>query len=139
AGNVICKYICKNKNLKVMTLKNVLLTNAVSSGITGIILAYMPGFFAKLFKVDTTAPFVEVGIFLIVFSLFVVFTAFKNPIWKSFTKVIVALDVTWVIASIIAVVLLFSSSSLVGAVLIIAIAGWVGLMAYFQNKTLNKI
>lgn len=122
-----------------MTLKNVLLTNAVSSGITGIILAYMPGFFAKLFKVDTTAPFVEVGIFLIVFSLFVVFTAFKNPIWKSITKVIIALDVTWVIASIIAVVLLFSSISLVGSVLIIAIAGWVGLMAYFQNKTLNKI
>lgn len=122
-----------------MKLKNVLLTNAVSSGITGIILTYMPGFFANLFKVDTTLPFVEVGIFLIVFSLFVLFTAFKNPIRKSFIKLIIGLDIMWVIVSIIAVVLLFSSISLVGSVLIIAIAGWVGLMAYFQNKTLNRI
>jgi len=69
----------------------------------------------------------------------VLVTAFKNPIRKSFTKLIFTLDVTCVIASIIAVVLLFTSISLVGSILIIAIAGWVGLMAYFQNKTLNKI
>jgi hypothetical protein len=69
----------------------------------------------------------------------VLVTAFKNPTRTSWTKLIIGLDTTWVIASIIAVVLLFSSISLVGSVLIIAIAGWVGLMAYFQNKTLNKM
>jgi hypothetical protein len=122
-----------------MTLRNVLLINAISSGITGILLAVMPTFFAKLFNVNQTAPFVEVGIFLIVFSLFVLWTSFKNPIPKTWTKLIIGMDVTWVVASILAVPLLFSSISVIGSVIILAVAGWVGTMAYLQRKTLQRV
>jgi hypothetical protein len=122
-----------------MTLKNVLLINAVSSGITGILLVLIPDIFAKLFETNKTVPFVEVGIFLIIFSLFVLLTAFKNPIQKNWTKLIIGLDIAWVVASIIATVLLFSLISTVGSVIILAIAAWVGLMAYLEHKTLHKI
>lgn len=127
------------QNLNIMTLKNVLLINAVSSGITGMLLAFLPTFFANLFKVDLTAPFVEVGIFLIVFSLFVLATGLKKPIKKSWVKLIIGLDLTWVVASIIAIIILFNSISIVGSIMIFAVAMWVGLMAYLQNKTLQKI
>lgn len=122
-----------------MTLKNVLLINAVSSGITGILLVLIPDIFAKLFETNKTVPFVEVGIFLIIFSLFVLLTAFKNPIQKNWTKLIIGLEIAWVVASIIATVLLFSLISTVGSVIILAIAAWVGLMAYLEHKTLHKI
>ena len=122
-----------------MTLRNVLLVNAISSGITGILLAVMPTFFANLFNVNDTTPFVEVGIFLILFSSFVLWAAFKNPIRQSWTKFIIGMDVTWVVVSIAAVFILFSSISTIGIVIILAVAGWVGAMAYLQGKTLRII
>lgn len=122
-----------------MTLKNVLLVNAISSGFTGILLVLIPDIFATLFKTNNTVPFVEVGIFLILFSLFVLLSAFKKPIQKSWTKLIIGLDIAWVVVSIIVTVLLFSSISTVGSAIILAIAAWVGLMAFLQNKTLYKI
>lgn len=120
-----------------MTLKNVLLINAVSSGATGILLVAMPALFANLFKVNEIIPFVEVGIFLILFSLFVIVAAYQSPIRKGWVKFIIGLDITWVIASAITVVALFSLISTVGSIIILAIAGWVGLMAYLQKRTLQ--
>lgn len=134
--------ILKNNFVKtkdiVMTLKRVLLINAISSGITGILLVLMPNFFAKLFKVNYVDPFVGFGVFLILFSLFVLITGLKKPIPKSWTKVIIAMDIIWVIASIIAIIILFPWISIVGSSLITAVAGWVGLMAYLQIKTFQN-
>src|SRR5690606_3158327 len=98
-----------------------------------------PTFFANLFNVSSTKPFIEVGIFLIAFSLFVLVTAFKKPIRHSWTKLIIVLDITWVVASVITILLLFSSISIFGSTVILAIAAWVGLMAYLQNKALRNI
>ncbi|RKO68725.1 hypothetical protein D7322_25350 [Sphingobacterium puteale] len=122
-----------------MTLKNVLLTNAISSGMTGILLATMPSLFTQLFKIPHSNPFTLVGGFLIVFSVFVLATAMKKIIQKSWTKFIITLDVIWVIASVIAVISLFYTISIIGSVMILAVAGWVGMMAYFQHKNLNRI
>lgn len=122
-----------------MTLKIVLLINAISSGITGILLALMPDIFATLFKTDKIAPFVEVGIFLILFSSFVLLAAFNEANQKRWTKLIIKLDLIWVVASIFATVFLASSIGVVGSIIILAIAAWVGLMAYLQQNTLNKL
>ncbi len=127
------------QNSMIMTLKNVLLINAISSGITGIFLALQPDVFANLFKTNKIAPFVEVGIFLILFASFVLLTALKNPVQKKWTNLIIKLDLIWVVASIIATAFLSSSISIVGSIIILAIAVWVGLMAYLQHHTLNKL
>jgi len=122
-----------------MKLKIVLLINAISSGVTGVLLVSIPTFFANLFKVKSTNPFIEVGVFLIAFSLFVMVTAFKKPIRHNWTKVIIGLDITWVVASGITILLLISSISIFGSIVILAIAAWVGLMAYLQYKALRNI
>ncbi|WP_169715157.1 hypothetical protein [Sphingobacterium cellulitidis] len=122
-----------------MTLKNVLLINAISSGITGLLLVLIPDTFASLFKTDKLTPFTAVGIFLILFSLVVLINALQKPIKKSLTQLIIGLDLTWVLASIITTMFLFSSISHIGSIIILAIASWVGLMAYLQKKFINTI
>ncbi|SHL92415.1 hypothetical protein SAMN05444266_105487 [Chitinophaga jiangningensis] len=121
-----------------MTLKNVLLINGISSGITGCLLVAMPAFFANLFAVSNTTPFSEVGIFLVLFALFVLIAAFRNPVQKSWARLITGLDITWVIASVVLVAIVFSSISVIGSVLIVGVAAWVGLMAFLQGKTLRN-
>ncbi len=111
--------------------------NAVSSGATGLLLVAMPALFANLFKVNKIIPFVEVGIFLILFSLFVIVAAHQSPIRKGWIRFIIGIDITWVMASIITVVALFSLISTVGSIIILAIGGWVGLMAYLQTRNLK--
>ena len=122
-----------------MTLKNVLLTNAISSGMTGVLLATLPSVFTKLFEIGDNTPFILTGIFLIVFSLFVLATAMKGNIPIGWTKFIIILDIIWVIASAIAIIILFSIISTIGSFMILAVAGWVGMMAYLQSKNLNRI
>lgn len=122
-----------------MTLKNVLLINAISSGITGLLLVLTPDIFASLFKTDKLTPFMAVGIFLILFSLVALINALQKPINKSLTQVIIGLDLSWVLISIIITMILFSSISLIGSIIILAVASWVGLMAYLQKKFINTI
>jgi len=74
-----------------------------------------------------------------VFSVFVLATAMKKIISKSWTKFIITLDVIWVIVSVIAVISLFYTISMIGSVMILAVAVWVGMMAYLQNRNLNTI
>ncbi|MDR2271956.1 MAG: hypothetical protein LBF27_13710 [Sphingobacterium sp.] len=122
-----------------MTLKNVLLINAVSSGMTGVLLATMPSLFTTLFDTPYGRPFMLLGIFLIVFALFVLVTAMKEVTPKSWTKFIITLDIIWVIASIVATIILFYTISVAGSVMILLVAAWVGMMAYLQNRNLNSI
>ena len=122
-----------------MVLKNVLLINAISSGMTGLLIALNSKLVASIFKVSNTSPIIGVGIFLVIFSLFVLFTAFMHLQDKAWTKFIIGIDITWVLLSVIATALLYSSISMVGSTIILAVAAWVGLMTYLQTKTLNKV
>lgn len=61
-----------------MVLKNVLLINAISSGLTGLLIALSPKVVASILKVNNTATIIGTGAFLVVFSLFVLVTAFKH-------------------------------------------------------------
>lgn len=122
-----------------MVLKNVLLINAISSGMTGLLIALNSKLVASIFKVSNTGPIIGVGIFLVIFSLFVLFTVFMHLQDKAWTKFIIGIDITWVLLSVIATALVYSSISMVGSTIILAVAAWVGLMAYLQTKTLNKV
>lgn len=122
-----------------MNLKQILLLNAITSGTTGILLMILPNVFAVLFETHQTTPFIQVGLFLTLFALFVLFTAFKTDAHVLGTKIIIALDTAWVIASIAATIALFSSISIAGTVIILAVAAWVGMMAYLQRQSLKNI
>jgi hypothetical protein len=121
------------------TLKNVLLVNAVSSGVTGIgLLAFSPTV-AILFGVPSPFPVTSVGIFLIVFAVFVFIEGRRSAPQVSRVKVIVALDTIWVVASLFIVALQLFELTLIGYFAMGAVALWVATMAYLQNNGIRQI
>jgi hypothetical protein len=127
-------------NIIVMiSLKNVLLANGVSSGATGLLLIVFGNTVASLFGVGGPAAFWGVGLFLIVFSALVINEGLKKNSAPSRVRLIIALDVSWVIGSVAIVVLQLFNLSTIGYVAIAAVAAWVGMMALLQSKGLKRI
>ena len=120
-----------------LTLKNVLRVNALSSGFTGLLLTFFPGVFRDLFEVSNTTPFIGVGIFLIVFSILVAVVSANQPVSHSAVLAVTFADAAWVVASI-AVILMPISMSNLGVILILAVAGWVLTMAVLQMRGLRQ-
>jgi hypothetical protein len=114
------------------SLKNILLLNASSSGITGLLLLILARPAAALFDVAPVAPFVGTGIFLLLFAAFAAGVAWKQPLNLAAVKIITALDILWVLASL--AVLMEAAVSLTGNMIIGAVAAWVGLMALLQYR-----
>lgn len=121
-----------------LTLKNVLRVNALSSGFTGLLLTFLPGFFSDLFEVSYTAPFVGVGIFLIVFSIVVWIVGASESISHSAVSAIIFADAAWVVASVV-MVLMPISMSMPGTIIILAVAAWVLMMAILQMRCLKEV
>lgn len=120
------------------TLKTVLQVNAISSGVTGIGLVIFSKTIASLFGVIQNGSFIGVGVFLILFSAFVLSVGLSKQIDTIKVKTIIVGDIVWVIASIIAAILLFDKISIIGIVVIEVVAVWVAIMAYLQNYGLKK-
>lgn len=120
------------------TLKTVLQVNAISSGVTGIGLVIFSKNIASLFEVAQNGPFIAVGIFLVLFSAYVLAVSLSKQIDAVKVKAIIVADVAWVVASILATVVLFNTISSIGIVAIEAVAVWVAMMAYLQNSGLKK-
>jgi hypothetical protein len=116
------------------TLRNVLLINAVSSGITGLVLAIAPGMVADLFATSNTTAFVAVGIFLFAFAVLVFVLSIQDPLREKNVNIIIALDTLWVLASFAIILLQVLDISTLGYFIIAAVAAWVALMAYLQFK-----
>lgn len=116
-----------------------MLVNALSSGATGLLLILFPGYTASLFDAATQRPFIGVGIFLLVFALLVFIQSRKNPISKAWVKFIIALDIIWVLESLIIVFPKMFGFSSVGYILIAAVALWVAVMAFLQVKGLKQV
>ena len=108
--------------------------NAISSGVTGLILAIVPGFISSLFVTPNTTAFVAVGIFLVAFAVMVFAASIQNPLRENTVTIIIALDTLWVLASLTVILLQLLDVSTLGYLLIAAVAAWVALMAYLQFK-----
>jgi hypothetical protein len=121
------------------TLKNVMLINAISSGATGLGLAVFPKMVAGLFETTATMPFIEVGIFLIAFAALVFSVSRGNPVNVRAVRLVIVLDTLWVIGSAAIVSFQVFPISVMGYVLIGAVAVWVAAMAYLQSAGLRQI
>lgn len=121
-----------------LTLKNVLRINALSSGLTGLLLTFFPGFFRDLFEVTYAAPFIGVGIFLIAFAITVAAVSVGQAPSHPAVSAIICADAAWVVASIIVVLMPISMSTL-GRIMIVAVAGWVLMMAILQRRGLREV
>ena len=119
-------------------LKTTLTINAASSGATGLGLIILASPIAELFGVTETAPFIGVGIFLILFASFVLFVGVSKSINPNAVRLIITLDTLWVVASVALVAIASSSISLIGILTILAVAMWVAAMAFLQNKGMSS-
>jgi hypothetical protein len=119
-------------------LKTTLTINAASSGVTGLGLIIFASPVAELFGLSETAPFIGVGIFLILFACFVFLVGVNKSINPKAVRLIITLDTLWVIASLVLVAIAFSSISLIGILTILAVALWVAAMAFLQNKGMSS-
>jgi hypothetical protein len=122
-----------------LTLKNVLKINAISSGATGILLIVFPGFIAELFAASGTIAFSETGIFLVLFSVFVFYQSTKSVLSPKSIGLIISLDVLWVVISLIIIVLQLFSLSFLGYLFIALVAVWVAIMAILQFNGVKKL
>jgi hypothetical protein len=121
-----------------ISLKNVLLVNGVSSGVTGLQLIIFGNMAAGLFGVSQPQAFWGVGIFLVAFAAFVVAEGLQPHPREKQVRVIIALDSLWIVASLVIIVLQLFNLSAIGYAAITAVAAWVGLMAYLQSRGLKK-
>ncbi len=122
-----------------ISLKQVLLVNAVSSGATGALLMLFPSPVARLFGVDAFVPFLAVGAFLLAFAAGVGYEGMQKPPRPSRVQGIIALDVAWVVGSLVTVGVSFPVLSALGSGLILAVAGWVAVMAFLQTRGLREL
>jgi hypothetical protein len=122
-----------------ITLKNVMLINAVSSGATGAGLVLASNLVANVFGTDKTQPFTGVGIFLIAFATLVYLASRQSPMNSNAVRLIVAGDTLWVVVSLVIVLFQIFNISMMGYLLIGAVAIWVAAMAFLQFNGLNQI
>lgn len=122
-----------------ISLKNVLLINAVSSGATGIGLVVLAKTVAELFGTTSTGAVMGVGIFLIVFAAGVLNEALQRTTRHTPIYIIIALDILWVIGSAAVVLPQLFNLTAIGYIAITAVALWVAAMAYLQIKGVKQI
>lgn len=120
-------------------LKNILRINSVSSGVTGLLLVLFSGFIADLFGASKTAPFTGVGLFLLLFAVYVYLQALKEPIQTKNIRLIIAIDTAWVIGSLIIILPGLFGLFIIGYILIGAVAAWVSAMAFLQSRGLKEL
>ncbi len=121
------------------TLKNVLLLNAVSSGATGIGLIVFAASVSELFGIIDYRALWGVGAFLFSFACLVFIESKRFPHNLSMVKLIIALDVMWVLGSFSIVLLQMFHLSGVGYFAISLVAIWVSAMAYLQINGVKQI
>lgn len=124
---------------KMKNLKTVMLINAVSSGATGLLLILLSGYISNLFGSTNAVTFNAVGIFLLLFSVFVFILSMKKVYNTGAVKAIIAMDAIWVGSSLIILITNMFSFTLVGNVITGGVALWVLLMAVLQAKGLKQI
>ena len=121
------------------TLKNALLVNAVSSGATGLGLIIFAAPIAILFGISESTPVMEVGFFLVAFSILVFREARRTIHNLKMVKLIIALDISWVLVSLLVVALQLFHLTPLGYFAIGAVALWVAGMAYLQIDGVKRL
>lgn len=121
------------------TLKNVLLINALSSAATGIGLVVFAPIVADLFGISAYKVLWGVGVFLFSFAAMVFIESRKYPHNLKMVRLIIALDITWVLGSVAIVLLQMFQLSGIGYFSVSAVAIWVAAMAYLQISGVKQI
>lgn len=121
-----------------LSLSNILKLNSISSGATGLILVLFAKTIAHIFGVVDTLPIILVGVFLVLFALFVFQVSIGKPLNSKAVTAVIGLDSAWVVVSAIALVFFIPVLTVIGNVMVAAVALWVAAMAFLQWRGLRE-
>ncbi|MFD0621142.1 hypothetical protein ACFQZR_27345 [Paenibacillus sp. GCM10027629] len=115
-------------------IRKVLLTNAVSSGVCGLLLLLFPGYVGDWTGLDNRTALTETGIFLLVFVAFLVWVVSRRIVSPGSVLVVTVLDLLWVVGG----VLLLEDKGITmmmtvfGVWAVILVTAVVGVFAIFE-------
>lgn len=121
-----------------LSMSNILRLNAISSGLTGLLLLLLTGMIASLMGVTNKIALSAVGGFLVLFAVFVFEVSLGKPINRKAVNIVIALDTAWIIVSAIAMIFLLPLLTFIGNAMVIGVAAWVGVMVYLQKRALRE-
>ena len=121
-----------------LSMSNILRLNAISSGLTGLLLLLLTGMIAPLMGVTNKIALSAVGGFLVLFAVFVFEVSLGKPINRKAVNIVIALDTAWIIVSAIAMIFLLPLLTFIGNAMVIGVAAWVGVMVYLQKRALRE-
>ncbi len=113
-------------------LKITLIANALFSGVSGLFMILLPDWFAGQVGLTQSLLILCIGIGLVVFAGYVLFTSVKGAM-QNVTGIISG-DIAWVVGSLVALILFWTKIPASGRWLVDIIAIIVGLFAYFQYR-----
>lgn len=122
----------KSRGSSEVQLKNYLSINALFSVICGLIMVLISAKLNTFFNINNEYVFPVIGTNLIVFSMFVFYVSRKQISNKILVKTITALDVLWVLGSLIIIIFSLFNLSSKGYVLMGIVATWILFLAYKQ-------
>jgi len=120
-------------------LKFALTFNAIFSFVTGLLLVTMPDYISQLFGVNHGASFSYLGLSLVLFSIIVLYVSRQRHIHILNALIISLLDLIWVLASLIILILDPFQFKMTGDIIIAAVALIVLLIAIMQIFGITKL
>lgn len=122
-----------------MELKKYLLINSLFSFICGLSMLILNDQLNTFFHISNPLIFNIIGLNLIFFSFIVIFTAISKPLKTLLIKIIIILDILWVIGSLIIVVFQLFELSGNGYFAIGLVGIFIAFLAYQQNRNLQLV
>jgi hypothetical protein len=113
-------------------IRKVLLTNAVSSGACGLLLFLFPGFVTSWTGLDNRTALVGTGIFLLIFVVFLAWTATRGVVSPRIVLIFAILDFLWVFYSFLLLGGNGSAMTVSGIWAVILVAAVVSVFAIFE-------
>lgn len=131
----------QKKHVKSKSLRYALLANGTFSLTSGIILLLIPHAISNLLGTTNLLPkwlFPAAGANLMIFGGALYFIAIQTWISKFWVKIAIALDISWVIGSIVIIALFSSLLSKIAPGVIFSVAFIVAIFAFLQWKYLHN-
>ena len=125
------------KSITAQKLRRALLANAIFSGISGSLMVFAEPAVLSWLGLSTIS-IRPIGIFLLVFSLYLIWMANHGRVTKSSISGVIAGDWAWVLGSIILLVLKGSMFSWLGILLVTDVAVVIAVFAILQGLGLRQ-
>lgn len=124
-------------NPPVLTLRNVLVLDAVASGATGLLAIVASGFLAGLLELPA-GLLLGAGLVLVPYVLFVIYTATRPAIPRAAVWTIIAANALWAIASVLVLLSGWVAPNALGVAFVLIQAGVVALLGQLQVMGLRQ-